>query len=194
MSLPEPVALSKGWIGIAGVSCPTCGCFNIWQGSGGAAPGQGDGLIYQYYENNLPASAIFFPGPTPAVECRALSYCLAEGRFGSCSLEAQTTTPVCYDNYPEESCFDAGGYFTLNGTCAALNPLCGQGKGACCKDDGTCTLNTTWAQCQGPTGQEGRHELRRRGGLQGHQPVRRDSVRRDAVQRGQCRHELRQRD
>ena len=142
VQLASALVMTNGWFSVQGLG--GANCYFMWQGS---ASGQGDGLVYEYFESAPTETARFTTGVDAT--CTSLAYCFAPGRYGACCFDL---TGQCLLNYAEQLCLENGGYFLLNMPC--WEP-CGVGPvGACCRCDGACTI-TREAQCQNPEGCRG---------------------------------------
>ncbi len=132
--LDSPVNLTTGWFSITGDGTP--GCYHLWEGSA-----QGDNKFYQWSE--LGGGPL--PGPAQTTLCD-LAYCFGERHVGACCFDC---SGECLDNVDEFACLPPDGRWVENQSCAQLDPPCGDALGACCHDDGTCTI-TPCAQCEPP--------------------------------------------
>lgn len=131
-TLDPPCALQRGWVSIVGGGAATC--WFTWLSSS-----EGDG---KSVTNPTPYGATSWPFD--------LSLCLlTDGgpAYGACCNDA---TGQCEENVALEDC---AGRFTL-GTCASFEPPCGQGRGACCADNGHCFL-TSRGVCESGAGCRG---------------------------------------
>jgi hypothetical protein len=70
-------------------------------------------------------------------------YCFTHGDFGVCCYDVLAWVDCAST---EAACLAAGGRFAID--CGHLIPACGSVLGACCKDNGTCTI-ATYATCVG---------------------------------------------
>ena len=79
----------------------------------------------------------------------------ATTRIGAC---CHRDTGVCTDNTASSNCTGVYDVFTENTTCASLDPLCTQSRGACCNvqsQPGNCTDDVDISTCLGPSGSNG---------------------------------------
>lgn len=131
-TLGPPCALQRGWVSIVGGGAATC--WFTWLSSS-----EGDG---KSVTNPTPYGATSWPFD--------LSLCLlTDGgpAYGACCNDV---TGQCEENVALE---DRAGRFTP-GTCASFEPPCGQGRGACCADNGHCFI-TSCGVCESGTGCRG---------------------------------------
>ncbi len=128
--LDTPVAQASGWFSVASLQ-PDPNCV-FYMG-----PSLEDDLQYfRYWEDNPTGGALF--GPV------SVHYCFAENKAGAC---CDDRTAICDENSNEFLCALQGGRFVAApNTCADFSPVCGEGPGACCYDDGTSAI-LTYADC-----------------------------------------------
>ena len=131
--LDAPVPLTSGWFGLTCVT-PLGDCHHLW-----ASSDEGDDIIYEDWESDG-----WNPTQRPITDCEGLYYCFGEKKMGACCDDC---VPRCEDDVSEAYCGAIGGRFFHNGTCADLEPACGEGLGACCYDDGDCQI-TTCPECE----------------------------------------------
>ncbi|MEW6250668.1 MAG: hypothetical protein AB1716_08460 [Planctomycetota bacterium] len=145
--LSGPVVLFSGWFSVQGDSDPPIPCYHLW-----APSNEGDGLIVQWWEQP-------FGGFQYATLTVDLNYCLLEARVGACCNDC---TSQCQNDVLELFCLREGGRFAQNTLCAIMTPRCGDAPGACCHDDGTCTITRctecviAGARCRGDCNCDGR--------------------------------------
>ena len=125
-TLASPVAMAAGWFSITGLGTPLC--YHLWQGSN-----EGDDKYANWFESDIPAS---YQIRTTFCD---IGYCFWRAASGACCIDQ---TGACQEDVLQITCDALGGRFLLNQPCAALDPPCGEGVGACCFDDGTCELLT----------------------------------------------------
>jgi hypothetical protein len=128
--LDNPVNLQTGWFAVTGDG--TAGCYHLWEGSA-----EGNNSFYQWSEQ--PPGTGYSQNTTLC----DLTYCLSEKKIGACCDEcagSQDPVGACTDNVSDVYCAGIGGRWVQNTACSAISPPCGQQTGACCHDDGTCTL------------------------------------------------------
>lgn len=138
-TLDPPCALQRGWVSIVGTASPNC--WFAWLSSN-----EGDG---KSVTNPTPYGATSWPFD--------LSLCLlSDGgpAYGAC---CDDVTGECAENVALDDC---AGRFTP-GVCADFEPPCGQGRGACCADNGHCFLTSrgvceSGAGCRGDMNCDGR--------------------------------------
>ncbi|MEW6197299.1 MAG: hypothetical protein AB1601_01355, partial [Planctomycetota bacterium] len=124
----------KGWVSIASSEQASGDCYFIL----GPAE-EGNSACWRYWNSN----------PTGgAAQTNDIHYCFGLMVPGAC---CDDWSGICDENSNQFICSLAGRRFTP-GTCATLDPLCGEMPGACCKADETCTPNMTRAACQAIAG------------------------------------------
>jgi hypothetical protein len=120
VTLPTPCVLVNGWISIVGHGAPDC--WFLWMGSP-------DGDAYSHCDNCRPSEQEF-----------DLNACFAGsvgGVFGSCCTDG---TAECNDGVEITACLDTESRFSTEIPCSELDPPCGTIIGACCTDEGGCTI------------------------------------------------------
>jgi hypothetical protein len=124
VALDPPCALRDGWVSIRGVGATNC--WFAWMSSG-----DGD------------AESLSKSGSSPYSNWAFdLALCLTgdnEPVYGAC---CDDYTAKCQQDVALADC---QGRFLAGGSCASFSPPCGQVTGACCLEDGTCTLTTSAA-------------------------------------------------
>ncbi|MEW6253735.1 MAG: hypothetical protein AB1716_24070, partial [Planctomycetota bacterium] len=130
--LGAPVNQPTGWFSLQGDSDPPLQCYHLW-----APSNEGDGLVAQWWERP-------FGGVQYSTLTADLEYCFREAKYGACCHDCP---PECVDHVPELICLQQGGRFAWNRECDTIYPPCGQARGACCRDDGSCAI-TTCRECE----------------------------------------------
>ena len=126
VTLPEPCVLVNGWVSIVGLGDPEC--WFMWMSSGdGSGQSYCDGCATPWQSDDLSVCLIGSVG----------------GVFGAC---CDDVTGDCGENVEIVNCLGADQRFVPDGTCDDLDPPCGVLTGACCWDDGTCTIELA-AEC-----------------------------------------------
>jgi hypothetical protein len=121
--LPEPCVLVRGWISIVGVGDPDC--WFLWMSSGW---GTGSG------------GRSYCDGCDARWEDDDLSFCLIGeegGIFGAC---CDDVTGDCTEGVEISECVGDAQRFAPDESCDVFDPSCGVLAGACCMDDGNCTI------------------------------------------------------
>ena len=120
VTLPESCVLVNGWLSLVGLGDPACRF--LWQSSGdGTGTSYCDGCQAPWNSDDL-------------------SFCLdgtEGGVLGACCDES---TGNCADDQDITLCLGADDLFAPGTTCTSLEPACGVIEGACCFDDGSCSI------------------------------------------------------
>ena len=117
-----PCVVAGGWISIQGDGSDTC--WLLWMNSG-------DGDALSVFDDGTGAGF-------NVVETFDLSFCLIGSSGGVLGACCDDNSGVCNENVDAADCTGPGFRFLANGTCDAFSPGCGEG--ACCFDDGTCSI------------------------------------------------------
>ena len=133
--LPTPPVIPSGWFSIAADSNnPTCHAYI-------GPSDEGPATYWRFWGSDRPGSCGQDMGTGPSI-----AYCFVENKPGACCNDQ---TALCDPNSNQFTCAQVGGRFApAPATCAGFSPVCGQGTGACCYDNGT-TAITTYGQCVG---------------------------------------------
>lgn len=120
VTLPQPCVLVNGWVSIVGLGDPDC--WFLWMSSGdGAGQSYCEGCVDPWHADDL---SVCLVGPVGGV-------------YGAC---CDDTTGTCNENVEIVDCLGADQRFAPDGVCEDFDPPCGELTGACCWDDGTCTI------------------------------------------------------